>query len=182
MVFNKSKNVLNKGRPLKWPHILRHLASLCIINIFRKYWLTKGIFFTFMYDMVYTTDDWQFSCTSYKRRFSGNHFGRSGYVRNDLASHSRLHPWRAASCKGKIFKFVNFKTSTLSLLALRVRHANFWKTRSKLILLCFRMVAGSKFHTEDSGILGAAVQNSVARKILPPGFVFPYIEQVGRVE
>jgi hypothetical protein len=39
------------------------------------------------------------------------------------------------------------------------------------------MVAGSKFHTEGSQILEAAVQNSVARKIRLTGFVFPYIEQ-----
>ena len=39
------------------------------------------------------------------------------------------------------------------------------------------MVAGSKFHTECLQILGAAVENSVAHKIRPPGFVFPYIEQ-----
>jgi hypothetical protein len=39
------------------------------------------------------------------------------------------------------------------------------------------MVAGSKFHTEWSQILEVAVQNSVAHKIRPPGFVLPYIEQ-----
>jgi len=43
------------------------------------------------------------------------------------------------------------------------------------------MVAGIKSHTEGSQILGAAVQNSVATKIRPPGFVFPYIEQAASV-
>jgi len=58
------------------------------INVKKK----KDIFFIFVYGTVYTMDDEQYSCISYKRKFNGNHFSRSGYVRNDLASDSLLHP------------------------------------------------------------------------------------------
>jgi hypothetical protein len=50
-------------------------------------------------------------------KFNGNIFSRSGYVRYDLTSYSRLHPWRGASWKGKKFKFANFKTITLTEFA-----------------------------------------------------------------
>ena len=40
-VLSTTQNVINKSGSLKWLHILCHLASLYIINIFRKCWFRK---------------------------------------------------------------------------------------------------------------------------------------------
>jgi len=64
-----------------WVRSVNHLAPRYAISSI-----------SYIFDTVFTTEDWQYSCTSYKRKFDGNHFSRPRYVRNDMASHSCLHP------------------------------------------------------------------------------------------
>ena len=46
-----------------------------------------------------------------------------------------------------------------------IAYGEYWLSRSHLKIVGTRMVKWSKFHTEDSKMLGTAVQNSVSREI-----------------